>query len=205
MENNIVSPVNPIKQYIKDMLDANLQDFELVKGGQQRTVGDLIEDKVSEIFYNSKNTLISEVRPPRSARSIEDFTLVSNGVSYYIDPKTHDTQKEFSMPNLTSIERIRKLFKNDNEEVIYVLVSYAIKKGKVTISDIKVFFVWELDISILSVGNLGNGQLQISNAKNGLVFTEKGKEGWFDDFRLLVQSFLKKQLIKFNKQVLKWQ
>jgi hypothetical protein len=204
MDKEIKSVVNPIKQHIKELLDEQLENFELIEGGQQRTVGDLIESKVSEILFNSTSELISEKIAPRSKKSIEDVTLVSNGVSYYIDPKTHDINSEFSMPNLTSVQKIKKLFDTTDKELIYVFVSYAITDGRVIISDIKVFFLWELDISILGVGALGKGQLQIKNANKNLVFTEKGKVGWYGDFKLLMQEFLKKQLIKVNKQILEW-
>lgn len=205
MENNIVLPVNPIKQHIKELLDQNLQNFELVDGGQQRTVGDLIESKVSEILYSSTSELISEKRAPRSKKSIEDVTLISNGVTYYIDPKTHDIKSDFSMPNLTSVDKIKKLFLSNDKELIYVFVSYDLNGGMVIIEDIKVFFIWELDISILGVGALGKGQLQIKNANNDLVFTNKGKVGWFSDFKGLVQGYLRKQITKINKQILEWQ
>jgi hypothetical protein len=204
MDKEIKSPVNPIKQHIKELLDEQLENFELIEGGQQRTVGDLIESKVSEILFNSTRELISEKIAPRSKKSIEDVTLVSNGVSYYIDPKTHDINSEFSMPNLTSVQKIKKLFDTTDKELIYVFVSYAITEGMVIISDIKVIFLWELDISILGVGALGKGQLQIKNANKDLVFTQKGKVGWYSDFKLLMQEFLKKQLIKVNKQILEW-
>jgi hypothetical protein len=204
MDKEIKLSVNPIKQHIKELLDEQLQNFELIEGGQQRTVGDLIESKVSEILFNSTSDLISEKIAPRSKKSIEDVTLVSNGVLYYIDPKTHDINSQFSMPNLTSVEKIKKLFDTTDKELIYVFVSYAITEGMVIISDIKVFFLWELDISILGVGALGKGQLQIKNANKNLVFTEKGKVGWYGDFKLLMQEFLKKQLIKVNKQILEW-
>jgi hypothetical protein len=204
MDKEIKLPVNPIKQHIKELLDEQLDNFVLIEGGQQRTVGDLIESKVAEILFNSTSELISEKRAPRSKKSIEDVTLVSNGVSYYIDPKTHDINSEFSMPNLTSVQKIKKLFDTTDKELIYVFVSYAITEGMVIISDIKVIFLWELDISILGVGALGKGQLQIKNANKDLVFTEKGKVGWYGDFKLLMQEFLKKQLIKVNKQILEW-
>jgi hypothetical protein len=204
MDKEIKLSVNPIKQHIKELLDEQLQNFELIEGGQQRTVGDLIESKVSEILFNSTSELISEKIAPRSKKSIEDVTLVSNGVLYYIDPKTHDINSDFSMPNLTSVEKIKKLFDTTDKELIYVFVSYAITDGMVIISDIKVFFLWELDISILGVGALGKGQLQIKNANKDLVFTQKGKVGWYGDFKLLMQEFLKKQLIKVNKQILEW-
>jgi hypothetical protein len=194
-----------IKEHVKELLDQNLVNFELVNGGMQRTVGDLIESKVTEILSNSNSELISEKRAPRSKKSIEDVTLVSNGVSYYIDPKTHDKDSDFSMPNLTSVDKIKKLFSTDDHELIYVFVSYTIENGLVMIEDIKVFFIWELDISILGVGALGKGQLQIKNANNDLVFTSKGKQEWYSDFKKLVQEYLKKQITKINKQILEWQ
>lgn len=197
--------MNPIIQFIKTQLDENLTNFELIDGGQQRTVGDLIESKVSEILQNSRSELISEIRKPRSKKSIEDVTLVASGVTYYIDPKTHDTNSNFSMPNLTSIEKIKKLFLNKNEELVYVFVSYNIQDNMIIITDIKVFFLWELDISILGIGALGKGQLQIKNANNTLLFTSKEKNEWFVDFKKLVQVYLKKQIVKIKKQIVDWE
>lgn len=197
--------MNPVIQFIKTQLEENLTDFELVDGGQQRTVGDLIESKVSEILRNSEGDLITEKRAPRSKKSIEDVTLVSGGVLYYIDPKTHDVNSDFSMPNLTSIEKIKKLFQSQTEELVYVFVSYKIVNGIVNIIDIKVFFLWELDISILGIGALGKGQLQIKNANDSLIFTSQSKQIWYQDFKKLVQIFLKKQISKINKQIVAWE
>ena len=197
--------MNPVIQLIKTQLDEYLTDFELVDGGQQRTVGDLIESKVSEILKNTSSDLITEIRAPRSKKSIEDVTLVSSGITYYIDPKTHDVNSDFSMPNLTSIEKIKKLFLKNTEELVYVFVSYRIQEGIINIVDVKVFFIWELDISILGIGALGKGQLQIKNANESLVFTSKGKEKWYDDFKKVVQVYLKKQITKIKKQIIDWE
>ncbi len=194
-----------VKEYIQNLLTENLKNFELVDGGMQRTVGDLVESQVTEILMNAKSDLITETKGPRSKKSIEDVTLVSDLVSFYIDPKTHDMDSGFSMPNLTSIDKIKKLFSSDKKELIYVSVKYKLENGWVNIVDIKVFFIWELDISILGIGALGKGQLQIKNAKKDLVFTEKGKQKWYGDFKKLVQEYLRKQIIKINKQILEWE
>jgi hypothetical protein len=205
MEKKIILPMSPIKQHIKQLLDEKLENFNLVDGGQQRTVGDLIESKVSEILFNAPSELITEKRTARSKKSIEDITLISGGVTYYIDPKTHDINSEFSMPNLTSITKLKQLFTSDDKELIYIIVGYILSEGIVIINDIKVFFIWELDVSILGVGALGNGQLQIKNANSDLIFTNKGKRGWYSDFTSLVQEYLKKQIKKINNQILEWQ
>ena len=44
-----------IKNYFTDLITQNLQDFELVDGGQQRTIGDLVESKVIEIITTDTN------------------------------------------------------------------------------------------------------------------------------------------------------
>lgn len=196
--------MNPIKEYIKQSLWQRLDDFELVDGGQQRTVGDLIEKKVSEIILSSTSNLITEKKKARSKKSIEDVTIISDGITYYIDPKTHNIGSDFSMPNLTSIDKLKKLFLSSKEELIYVFVSYSISENYVVIEDIKVFFIWEIDISVLGVGALGKGQLQIKNANKDIIFTNKGKYEWYEDFKILVQNYLKKQLKKINNQISEW-
>jgi hypothetical protein len=196
---------NSIKEYIEKTLKDNLQNFELVNGGQQRTVGDIIESQVVQIMLNSNNDLISETRKARSKKSIEDVTIISKDETFYIDPKTHDVNSKFSMPNMTSINKIRKLFVSDDKELIYVFVDYEIQDRIVMITTIKVFYIWELDISILSIGALGNGQLQIKNANKELIFTNKEKHDWYLDLKKLVQEYLKKQLKKIEKQIIEWQ
>jgi hypothetical protein len=205
MEKNNNQQVQQIKQYIFNLVSEKLQNFELVNGGMQRTVADLIESKVCDILLSSESNLISEKRGPRSKKSIEDVSLISNGTTYYVDPKTHNIKSKFSMPNLTAVEKIKNLFSSQKEDLIYVFVSYFIQNNIVIIDSIKVFFIWELDISILGVGALGKGQLQIKNAHNEIIFTNKCKTEWYSDFKILVQDFLKRQIKKINKQIIKWQ
>jgi hypothetical protein len=194
-----------IKQHILNLLTNQLQDFELMDGGQQRTVGDLIEHKVIEILYNSKDDIITETKKSTGKKSTEDVTLISNGVSYYIDPKTHNINSDFSMPNLTAIEKLKKIIHTPNCEMMYILVNYKIFNKMVMIEGFDIFFLWEIDCSILRVGALGRGQLQLKDANKELVFTDKGKEEWFNDFRGIVIEFFQKQLIKIKKQILDWE
>jgi hypothetical protein len=196
---------NQVKQYIKDILSKNLSNFEAVNGGEQRTYGDLIEKRVCDILFERTNELITETKRARSKKSIEDVTLISDGVKYYVDPKSHNTEADFSMPNLTSIEKIKNIYHSKNEELLYVFISYTLSENMVFIKEIKVLFFWEIDINICNVGALGNGQLQIKDANKELKSTDKGKILWYEDFKKLVMSFFDRRIIKINKQKLKWQ
>jgi hypothetical protein len=208
-----------VKEYIKNKVTAELKDYVTV-GGKQRSLGDTIEDKVFDILFNEVNNLITETKPPRSDKSMEDITLISDEYTFWVDIKTHNVNRS-AFPNMTAIEKIKKVLHKKNEELIYVSVNYELKnnktgkivKGKPTqgieytvfIKSVDVFYVWELDMSILTIGNLGKGQLQIKDANKELVFTDKGKELWYLDFKKLVLTFLKNQIIKTNKQILEWQ
>jgi hypothetical protein len=196
---------HPVKELIKNYLLKNLKNFELVNGGQQRTIGDLIENEVANLMLNINDELISKTIESSGKKSIEDVTIFSKNVKYYLDTKTRNIDAKFSMPNLTAIEKIKDLIENENEELIYIIVSYDIESNIVKIKDVKVSFVWEFDVKMLRIGNLGRGQLQIKNAKESLIFTDKGKKEWFSDVKILAQDFFKKQIIKLNKQIIKWQ
>ena len=182
--------LSEVKEYIKNKVTAELEDYVTI-GGKQRSLADTVEDKVYDILENALNELITETKPARSDKSIEDITLISYKDIFWVDTKTHNIHRS-AFPNMTAIERIKKVIHKKNEELIYVSVNYELKnnktgniiKGKpaqgveytVIIIQVDVFYVWELDLSILTIGNLGLGQLQIKDANKKLVFTDKGKD-----------------------------
>jgi hypothetical protein len=196
--------MNAIKEHIKNTLLEKLTNFETVPGGEQRTYADLLQKKAVDILFDSKNDLVTETRRAKSKRTIEDVTLISQKKLFYIDIKTHDLNSEFSMPNLTSINRIRKVFNSDKKELVYTLVSYVLENDMLIVKDVEVFFIWELEPTILSVGALGLGQLQIKDANKELIFTTIGKMAWYSEYVKLVQVYLQKQKIKIEQQILEW-
>ena len=74
----------------------------------------------------------------------------------------------------------------------------------VNILSIETKFVWELDFSILTIGALGKGQLQIANMKKNLVFTDEGKSSWYENLKLLVKKYHDNRIKKIGKEILKW-
>lgn len=189
-------------------LKEKLKSFQIQQGSEQRTIGDLVEHKVKELCkeFSTKKNL--QFKDRRSKKSLEDFTLIENreGVEnvYYFDPKTHDENSEFSMPNLSSIDKLKKLLTSDNESLVNIFVSYSIKDGIVTVNKIDVKFIWELDFSVLRIGSLGKGQLQISNMKNSLIFTNEGKLEWSKKLKIKVNEYHDDQIKRLEKEKKKW-
>jgi len=195
-----------MKDLILESVTNNLVDFQIDAGSEQRTVGDLIEYQIKQIILGLKDSnLVKECLEPRSKKSIEDVTLVGvDNVTNYIDTKTHDIESEFSMPNLTSVEKIRKLLLDSSKSLIYVFVSYKKEDNMVVIKKIEVKYIWEIDFSILRIGSLGKGQLQISNMNKELVFTQEGKTSWLENLKSKVREYHQDRINQIEKDKLSW-
>ena len=192
-----------IKSQLEIELKRKLQNFNLSESYGHRAVGDKLEadaaDIVSGLFTN-------EFRNPNSKRSIDDFSLVIQNQINFFDVKTHYIQstKGFSMPNLISVKRLKSVLENNLQTLSYIFIDYKRENGKVLIEDIHIKYVWELDWSILTIGALGKGQLQIKDANKDLVFTTIGKDAWFDILKVKVNEFYKKELNKIEKELKLW-
>jgi hypothetical protein len=195
--------MNNIKEVLEGLIRENLSNFELDEQFEQRSVGDKIENDCKEI---AKRFFESNYINPRSKKSLEDFTLKFGDTINWIDVKTHFIQDVagFSMPNLVSIDKLKTSLKNDNENIIYIFVSYKRENGVITIEDVYLKYVWELDWSILGIGNLGKGQLQIKNANKEVIFTNEGKEVWGKKLNTEAIKFYNKRILKIKKEILKW-
>ena len=188
---------------IHKILSENLTNFELSKSYGHRAVGDKIESDCSNIVMKHYD---NEYKPPTSKRSIEDFSLVADGHNSFFDVKTHFIQDAagFSMPNLISVKRLKKLLETDSLSLSYIFVDYIRNDWGVIIKDVTVKYIWELDWTILSIGALGKGQLQIKDANKQLKFTDIGKQKWFDMLKVNVNSFYQKEIMKIKKEIGEW-
>tara|TARA_B100000900_G_scaffold253776_1_gene216226 strand:+ start:3003 stop:3599 length:597 start_codon:yes stop_codon:yes gene_type:complete len=192
---------------LQNLVKKNLKGFSLDDQFEQRSVGDKIENDCKEIV---KSNLPNNYQEPRSKKSTEDFTIFENKLNKvyedYIDVKTHFIQEEegFSMPNLISVDKLKPLLEDDTKTLSYLFVDYTRKNGNLSIEDVKVKYIWELDWSILGIGGLGRGQLQIKDANKDLVFTDMGKESWKKILESEVPIFYDKQIEKFKKLKNKW-
>lgn len=190
---------------IKNKIQEQLTDFTIQDGSGQRTIGDLLEFKVIEILKSLKDdNLINEYIEARSKKSVEDITLIENDIHHYVDIKTHNLDLDFSMPNLTSIEKLREILLDDKKTLIYVFISYKIQENLVIINNIEVKYIWNLDFSILRIGSLGRGQLQIKNMNNELVFNDGTKLTWFEKLKKVVNLYHDSRIKKIEKEKKLW-
>lgn len=170
---------------------------------EQRGYADMIEKLVAE---EAKKHNPSEFRPASSKRSIEDFSYHTYSQYAWYDVKSFDVDSEFSMPNLVSIDRLRKVMTSKMEDLIYIFVDYKLDhvNRKVDIQKIEFRPVYTIDPAVLAIQNLGKGVLQIKNMHNSVDKYTGTKEEWMKAISVMAQNFYAKQITKFKKLQSTW-
>jgi len=163
--------------YIKSLLINELNSISFPESLGHRSVGDRLEADAIDIIRKK----LDGFREAKSVKAVGDFSVISSDEEYLFDVKTHYIQdkKGFSMPNLISIKNLKDVLEDKNKSLSYVFIDYSRKGNKLLVKDVDVKYVWELDWSMLRIGSLGKGQLQIKDANKELVFTDIGREEWF--------------------------
>ena len=190
-----------IKTTLRNGLDKELTVSESL---QHRAVGDLLEADSIELVKRKYPELIREAS---SKRSIDDFSIVDGEKEMLFDIKTHYIQNvegAFSMPNLISVKRLKGVLEDPNKTLSYVFVDYTRVGDRLTVEDVTVKQIWELDWSMLRIGALGKGQLQIKDANKELTYTDIGRDKWFEILKEEVRKFYIKQISKTEKEILNW-
>lgn len=161
----------------------------------QRGVGDVIETNISQFLLNYKSDFL--VEKASSKRSVEDVKIKKNGNVYIVDVKTHNVDSEFSMPNLISIDRVRKNV-IPNSYIVYIFVDYKTTDNITEITDINVFYIEDLSWDILTISNIGKGQLQIKNANKKIKTTTIGRDEWMKTLKENVLVYYDKLIKKIE-------
>ena len=197
---------NIIRQ-IQESIDKELpKEIAMVDDGlMQRGIADIIEVKVSNIILKLKHQSIKESYEAKSKRSIEDVGLVTTDYDdIKIDIKTHDAKAELSMPNLISISRLKKFYKNDKNLLLYIFVKYINYGHSVQILSTQVKSVEQLNWECLTIGNLGKGQLQVKNMNEISFQNAMSRKEWMErlsyDVVIYYQSLINKIQTKWMKE-----
>lgn len=163
------------------------ETYQITKGMGQRAIADIIEnDFVDQIVEQGGLR-------PKSVRTIEDVSL--DGV--LIDVKTRDVNRDFSMPNLISIDRLRK---NKDTTIRYIFIDYTVNEDTAKIVGYYVRDIHTIPWECLAIQNLGLGQLQLVKYPQDEVFSGT-KDEWFEMLRLRSIDFYTKQIEKFERRI----
>lgn len=194
MSNNLVDP-NNIKKieniFHKFLNRQDRSDLGISSGSGVRTSGDKIQKIISQqspklLVDYGKNFIVQDSR-----KSVYNFAFddISRPITFYVNTVTHRIETKFNMPNITSVDRLQKLYERENFYFIILLISYKSTKQKdfVTRVDFKPieYFTWDS----LGIGALGSGQLQIRNVKNIEYNLGMNRKSWMIEFSDKLKDF----------------
>ena len=161
--------------------------YQIPTNAGQRSIADIIENAIIE-EYVAKGGI-----KPKSVRTIEDVTYDNK----LIDIKTRDVGRDFSMPNLISVNR---LMKNKDKHIEYKIVEYKVEGDRAIVMNIIDRPIHSICWSAMKIQNLGLGQLQLVKHTNIPVF-RGSKDEWYERLQVEMNLFSKKQITKFTKLI----
>ena len=198
--------MNPT-EIVKNHLAAKLRllegtELKIATKASQRTVADTIENMCCDI---AASEFKADYRAAKSVRSVDDFSIMVGNNQLMIDVKTHFIQEDgFSMPNLISIKRLKAILEDHTKDLAYAFVDYTRNGTTVTIKSVKIISIHQFDWNDLTIGALGNGQLQIKNANLAINESALTKDLWFQILKTKAVEFYNKQILKAQKQIDEW-
>jgi hypothetical protein len=131
--------------------------FNALQSTNQRAYADYLEQHACGLVKDAYPDLY---KASTSVRSPEDFMLGD----ILVDVKTRCIGREFSMPNLISVDRASKILADPSRDIWYWFIDYEVHDdGTFTVVSSELTPIWHLNWQALSIQNLGLGQIQISN------------------------------------------
>ena len=144
-----------------------------------RAVGDALESLVAEEFESFLGGWCREYSSEFARRAMADMAFTdTEGVYSIVDVKTHREGTRFSMPNLTSVERLARFYESDTNVFSLIMIKYSIDGTELEVSDVLFCPIEFLGWDCLTVGALGWGQIQIANSNNIRTLEQQSRKKW---------------------------
>jgi hypothetical protein len=191
-----------IEQEIKELLN-NEPDFLTQRtSGSTRAVGDAVQDILGEKLPDVIRKHIQEYSADFARRSMADIAFTDHdGFHYLIDVKTHRSDTAFNMPNLTSVERLSRLYASPTDYFVLLLVEYTLNETALEVSNVHFIPIEFLSWNCLTLGALGWGQIQIANA-NRLVIQERyPRKKWMLELCDRLFEFYPREISKITERI----
>ncbi len=166
-----------------------------------RAVGDAIESLIGDRFGRFLGDWCRDYSSDFARRAMADLAFTDkDGVYSVVDVKTHRQDTRFSMPNLTSVERLARFYESDENVFAVLMVRYSVEDTSITVSDVLFspieFLAWES----LTVGALGWGQIQIANSNEIRVNQGYSRRTWMLELCDAMAEFYPREIRKIRER-----
>lgn len=167
-----------------------------------RAVGDALESLVAERFENFLGDWCREYSSEFARRAMADMAFIdTEGIYSVIDVKTHREGTHFNMPNLTSVERLARLYESDTNVFSLIMIKYSINGTNLEASEVLFAPIEFLDWECLTVGALGWGQIQIANSNNIKAVPQNSRKDWMLQLCDVMMAFYPREIDKITERI----
>ena len=167
-----------------------------------RAAGDAIQDILSERFQSLLGDLCVEYSPSFARRAMADLAFTDVDGNYHVvDVKTHRLDTSFNMPNLTSIRRLIRLYEDDSNYFVTLMVKYRLDQTRIIAESVNFVPIEFLSWDCLTIGALGWGQIQIANANRINIVDGYSRRAWMLDLCEAVLEFYPREIAKINDRM----
>lgn len=187
---------------IKDYINSLDSFLSPQTAGSPRAVGDALESCVAEEFETLLGDWCSEYSSEFARRAMADMAFTdTEGIYTVIDIKTHREGTRFNMPNLTSVERLSRLYESDTNVFALIMIRYSIHGTELEVSDVLFSPIEFLDWECLTVGALGWGQIQIANSNNIRILEQYSRRKWMLQLCDVMLDFYPREISKIGERL----
>lgn len=183
-------------------LVANSPTLTLETANSPRAAGDAIQQLISENFGALMQDRTTSYSPTFARRAMADLAFTDLNDNYYVvDVKTHRRDTSFNMPNLTSIRRIIRLYEDDSNFFVILMVRYDVEDTLLRIKSVDFVPIEFLSWSCLTIGALGWGQIQIADANRIMIDKTASRKRWMLELCDAALEFYPREIAKINDRV----
>lgn len=187
---------------IKAYLNASQNFLSPQTADSPRAVGDALESLVAGNFSIFLGDWCSEYSSDFARRAMADMAFADKqGFYSLIDVKTHREDTRFNMPNLTSVERLARLYESDTNVFSIMMIRYSIENTTVTVSEVLFSPIEFLDWECLTIGALGWGQIQIANSNDIRVIEGNSRKKWMLQLCEAMAEFYPREIAKIQDRI----
>lgn len=192
---------------LEKKLVEKLSQFDLFQNPQvnasPRAIGDTVQEVIGDILPDCFPAgLIDEFSSNFARRAMEDVAFIDTDGNYYaIDIKTHNLSTDFNMPNLISVERLARFYRDEKKYFVILLVEYTVIEGHLTFINTHFIPIEHLEWSCLTIGALGWGQIQIANSNRIEVNRSNTRVDWMLSLCDTMDAFYPKEIKKITERI----
>ena len=118
-----------------------------------------------------------------------------------IDVKTHRLDTTFNMHNLTSVRRLVRLYEDDANYFLPLMVKYRLDGTRLDVENAHFVPIEFLAWNCLTIGALGWGQIQIANANSINIAHGYSRKQWMLELCDATLDFYPREIAKITDRI----